>query len=107
MKQRVQQLIQSFTAASNPGVVEFDFEGLEVLEEVCHDQCALCSSELRGQMPQAACPMLERRVRRAGRIGAVLHGGREASRNGSRTKRLGRRTPDSRTRSSILQIFPR
>lgn len=43
MKLRVQQLIQPFATASNAGVVEFDFEGLEFLEEGCHAIRALCS----------------------------------------------------------------
>jgi hypothetical protein len=41
MKLRVQQLIQSLTAAPNSGVVEFDFEGLEFLKEGFHVECSL------------------------------------------------------------------
>ncbi len=46
MKLRVQQLIQTFTTASNSGVVEFDFEFLEFLKEGCHGACVLCSLAL-------------------------------------------------------------
>lgn len=42
MKLRVQQLIQPLTAASNAGVVEFDFECLEFLKERFHKECVLC-----------------------------------------------------------------
>lgn len=41
MKLRVQQLVQPLATAPNAGVVEFDFEGLEVLEKGCHVECSL------------------------------------------------------------------
>ena len=46
MKLRVQQLVQPLATAPYAGVVEFDFEGLEFLEEVCHGECGLCGLAL-------------------------------------------------------------
>lgn len=42
MKSRVQQMVQSLFAAPHAGVVEFEFEGLEFLEEGFHEECAFC-----------------------------------------------------------------
>ena len=33
MKLRMQQLLESLTTATNPGLMEFDFEGLKFLKE--------------------------------------------------------------------------
>lgn len=46
MKLRMQQLLEALAAAANPGVMEFDFEGLKFLKKGRHGRRSLCGRTL-------------------------------------------------------------
>ncbi len=81
MKLRMQQLFEALTAAANPWVMEFDFQGLKFLKQGRHGNCIWCGLTFE-LTPTAEAGRLARAVqhkpaRRAGKMACRSGSGAE------------------------------